>query len=469
MLRIMPVLMVGAALIFFLFSSSGRRPPADSSTPRISEAATVLHAVSTQAPPSPTLDSLSLLASLPTLREELREWVSDWCRLESAILGREPKFLEGLLTRYESEVDRGYKGLLAVLLSADPRTHPRILGDQQSLPKDGWDVFHGMALLALVRNPPETAEDAVAPQRVIWWERLFRFVDIGTIVLEGRIEDRMTGQFQKRLACSVSMGHMSDCFDIARECLPVALPELRAALMDAFLTKWDWDFPHWLSLEVIQKTAETDSTLARTLAETYLGSASEESAEQGLRLLRDTVLPDDAFPLLEKWARIAMDGWVIRNAIDVLGNQKSGAAERMLVEMHAARPKYREEILEAMAKHGAASFQPIAEAELQSGESVTRVAALRILARMPTTEAWNLILQTGLTDTLAKVRYEVLAILKERNVWNRQENQVLAALVSDSNDWVRNLAQGLHDAKDKSTISVRRYSNWDWSYYHKED
>jgi len=469
MLRIMPVLMVGAILTFLLYSSSSRRPPSESPTLRISEVAVVLPANSALEPSSATPGSLSLLDSLPTHREELKQWVSEWCRLEAAIVGSEPKILEGLLRRYASEADRGYKGLLAVLLAADARTHSRILDDQQSLPKRDWDVFHGMALLALVRNRPETAVDAVGPKRVDWWKRLFHFVEIGTIQLEGRIEDRITGQFHKRLACSVSMGHMSDGFEIARECLPVSRPELRAALMDAFLTKWDWTFPYWVSREVMGKSAETDPALARTLAETYLGSASEESAEQGLSLLQDTVLPDDVFPLLEKWVRTATDGWVIRRAIDVLGNQRGGDAERVLMELHASRPEYREEILEAMAKQGAASFQPIAEAELRSKESITRVAALRILARMSTTEAWNLILHAGLTDTLAKVRYEVLAILKERNVWNRQENQVLAALVTDSNDWVRNLAQRLHDATDKSTISVRRYSNWDWSYYHKED
>src|SRR5688572_6565781 len=156
MLRILPVLMVGVVLILFIRNAPARPLAINAAIHDRRIAQQIVSVLPALEGSAVSFDYQPVLASLPPDRDGLPGQPDAWARLEEGLVGKADGVRQRLLLRYEEEADPAYKGLLAVLLSADPATHRQILDDHLSHPKEGWDLFHGMALLALSRHPPES-------------------------------------------------------------------------------------------------------------------------------------------------------------------------------------------------------------------------------------------------------------------------------------------------------------------------
>jgi hypothetical protein len=407
-------------------------------------------------------------AWLPADYAFLGETAGNWIELEAALVTCPGEVGPLLLERYGGEPSSACKGLLAVVLSADPTTYKRILADVQLLVGEDWLLFRSLAYHALTKSRPLSTEEVRSEQGVRRWGDLLTYARLASLELSWKREDRQNPDAeQRRLSCSASTTLLHTTCEIARLAAPVPDPTLRSLLETAYEEEDDSTLIRFIAWDAIGCSATEDPDFARSLVRRYLESGLRSSAKTGLDFLRWSMLPEECISVVDGWARKSLtDMGVFEDAVYILGTQKKASTEKSLLDLYALTKEAtdaRGEVLEAMARHGGELLIPVAETQLTSSDPRARVQGLEMLARVSNLCAEHHLLSRLSQDSSPQVRHTALMILRDRNTWNAAEESALKAALLDSDGRVRRFAQHLTSASDRESVKQPYFSNWDWN------
>jgi hypothetical protein len=402
-----------------------------------------------------------LMARLPPTLEAFNLKV--WLELEAALVSHPESVTALLLDRYAGEGDPIYKGLLAVLLATNPATHRRILDDFEGNGVDFWDLFRGMAILALVKFPSASVEEARSEGNLDYWKNLLRFLNSEKSDLKYERWEKAHPEEPGRIwSCGGgSWFRMRSTID--NRVGEVSSPEIRDFLLRSYEKDWEWDWIDSISRVAINRTTMKDPKFAEHIMQRYFATEERSRVILGFNLIASAPIPKDHLSTIENWARRAFgkDEEVFADSVELLGDQEGAESERILNDVYwltEGNENSRARVLDAMLSNGGSSFKPVAMKELASLDPLRRITAVRLLDIQGDLQ---LVIDRVHGDTSPRVRYYALAALKECNPWTaRAEEAAKRAAQSDPDDKVRQLASALLHAEDRGRLWT--YSDYDW-------
>lgn len=400
---------------------------------------------------------VDIVRALPDRVESLKEFAADWEAIEVALTTDPNSILPELLERYTREKDPAYKGLLAVLLAADPSTNGMIVADLRNADGKTLEFLRGFALYALVKN---RSIHETYPGSTL--QNLMRIVEYRRDEL-----DREERADEIRLAWDLSGTSLLPSSGNAMMG-PPRLNDVGAAedsQVRDLLLGWPDGGPYWIERlvwEARKETALRNVDFAGQVFRKYLSAGKPEEIAVGLSVIWGATVHEHDLAAIADLARRPSEGDVLlERALWVIAFQRTATGEahlRSLNRHFQSDDTRRVQVMEVMRLSAAQSYVDVGVASLSSDDARIRSEAIQILYYGDQEGSRTAIVQALLGDRSPLVRKQAAALIRWGvAAWGRAsitagEREALTwAVTNDVDPNVREEAQESLEAKRNMT------------------
>jgi hypothetical protein len=335
-----------------------------------------------------------LIRSLPWYAFHLKDFTTQWKRIEEALRDDPASALPSLWHRYARERDPGYKGLLAVLLSTDPSTHEGILGDLLAAENGGSKYYRCLALYALLRCRP--IQESYEGQEL---NNLLRVLENGILSL---LASDTTQDPPLLFGINISTSIPPPSFSRVGPPADLRLREL--------IFRWPEEVCPWMERlidDARQECARADPAFAGTLLRRSLASDDPANLKKTLGWLTTSTISESDLATVARIAQETDDPELWRLSLGVIQGQKNDAGEahfRSLFQSFQSDVEKSVSLLTIMKVSNAPRFEDLAKLSMLSKDARTRASALHLWSAASYDRARESIMQALLTDPDWEVR-----------------------------------------------------------------